>query len=150
MFVCNPQADAIVQDQPNVSKLKGIENLTEIDISLTKAFRKLDPSEKSPKRICIEILSDVLLQHHAINTRRWLSALLPTLKSKGFTILAVVDPSMHPVEEMQAVLGVFDGEIRVTEKETTEGIKQTLRVRKLVNQKYQENEILLSKEKLEE
>ena len=86
LFVCNPQADAIVQDQTNMFKLKGIENLTDIDIALTKAFRRLNPTEKGAKRICIEIVSDVLLQHHAINTRRWLSALLPTLKSKGFTI----------------------------------------------------------------
>jgi len=95
-------------------------------------------------------VSDLLLQHNAVNTRRWLSAILPTLKSKGFTILAVVDSLVHSPEELQAVLGVFDGEIRVSEKETPDGIRQTLRVRKLVNQRYQENEVLLTKEKLEE
>jgi len=146
-FICNPQADEIVQNAPNIFKLKGLENLTEIDIALTKAFRMLNPSTTT-RRICIDIVSDVLLQHHAVNTRRWLSALLPTLKSKGFTVLAVVDPQMHPVEELQAVLGVFDGEIRVTEKETPEGIRQTLRVRKLFNQKYLEKEIHLSKESI--
>lgn len=36
--------------------------------------------------------------------------LLATLKSKGFTILAAIDPQMHPPEELQVVLGVFDGE----------------------------------------
>jgi len=146
-FICNPQADEMVQNAPNIFKLKGLENLTEIDIALTKAFRMLSPSTTT-RRICIDIVSDVLLQHHAVNTRRWLSALLPTLKSKGFTILAVVDPQMHPAEELQAVLGVFDGEIRVTEKETPEGIRQTLRVRKLFNQKYLEKEIDLTKESL--
>jgi KaiC/GvpD/RAD55 family RecA-like ATPase/tetratricopeptide (TPR) repeat protein len=148
LFVCNPQADAMIQSLPNVYKLKGVENLTDIDIALTKAFRRLKPSAKEAKRICLEIVSDVLLQHHAINTRRWLSALLPTLKSKGFTILAVVDPQMHPSEELQAIIGVFDGEIRVSEKEIHEGIKQTLRVRKLINQKYSDKEIVLSKEAL--
>ncbi len=118
LFVCNPQADTMIQNAPNVFKLKGVENLTDIDIALTKAFRTLNPSATGPKRICIEIVSDVLLQHHTVNTRRWLSALLPTLKSKGFTILAVIDPQMHPPEELQAIVGIFDGEIRVTEKET--------------------------------
>ena len=146
LFFCNPQADAMIQDQPNVFKLNGIENLTDIDIALTKAFRTLKPSAVGTKRICLEIVSDVLLQHHAINTRRWLSALLPTLKLKGFTILAVVDPSMHPSEELQAVLGLFDGEIRVTEKETPEGAKQTLKIRKLINQRYSDVEIFLNKE----
>jgi tetratricopeptide (TPR) repeat protein/KaiC/GvpD/RAD55 family RecA-like ATPase len=148
LFVCNHQAEAMFQTLPNVFKLKNVENLTDIDIALTKAFRMLKSAETGPKRICIEILSDVLLQHHAVNTRRWLSALLPTLKLKGFTILAVVDPSMHPSDELQAILGVFDGEIRVTEKETPGGTKQTLKIRKLINQKYLDNEVVLRKEKL--
>jgi len=139
----------MIQNLPNVFKLKGVENLTEIDIALTKAFRTLDPSSQTgPKRICIEIISDALLQHHAVATRRWLSALLPTLKSKGFTTLAVIDPQMHPPEEVQAILGVFEGEIRVSEKETPEGTKQMLKIRKLHNQKYLENEIVLTKKSL--
>ena len=147
LFLCNPQADSMIQNLPYVYKLKGVENLTDIDIALTKAFRALDPSPVSPRRICIDVVSDVLLQHHAVNTRRWLSALLPTLKSKGFTILAVIDPMMHPAEELQAVLGVFDGEIRISEKETPEGTKQVIKVRKLLNQKYLDKEIILNKEK---
>ena len=148
LFVCNPQAGAMIQDLRNVFKLKGVENLTDIDIALTRAFRTLNPSAVGVKRICIEIVSDALLQHHAVTTRRWLSALLPTLKSKGFTTLAVFDPHMHLPEEVQAILGLFDGEIRVSEKETPEGIKHTLRIRKLINQKYQENEVTLTKESL--
>ena len=150
LVVCNPQADTIIKDSPNVSKLKGVENLTDIDIALAKAFRTLDPSPIGSRRICIDIVSDALLQHHAVNTRRWLSALLPTLKSKGFTILAVIDPTMHPPEELQSIVGIFDGEIRVVEKEISEGIRQTLRVRKLLNQKYLEKEIVLTKEMLSE
>jgi KaiC/GvpD/RAD55 family RecA-like ATPase len=147
LFVCNPQANAMVQDQPNVFKLKGVENLTEIDITLTKAFRTLNPSAKEVKRICLEIVSDVLLQHHAINTRRWLSALLPTLKSKGFTILAVIDPQMHPPEETQAVIGLFDGEISIFEKETPKGSARFLKVKRLSNQKYLKDETPLIEKK---
>jgi KaiC/GvpD/RAD55 family RecA-like ATPase/tetratricopeptide (TPR) repeat protein len=143
LFVCNPQADAIVQDQTNIFKLKGLENLTDIDIALTKAFSKLNPTEKRAKRICIEVVSDILLQHHAINTRRWLSALLPKLKSKGFTVLAVVDTGMHPAEELQAVLGLFDGEISIQEKETPNGSAKFLRIKRLSNQKYSKEEIEL-------
>ena len=146
LLVCNPQADAVVQDLPNVVKLKGVENLTDIDIALTKAFRTLNPTEKGTKRICIEIVSDVLLQQHTINTRRWLGALLPTLKSKGFTILAVVDPQMHPAEELQAVLGLFDGEISIREKETPKGTASYLKVKKMTGQKYLKDETLLTEE----
>jgi tetratricopeptide (TPR) repeat protein/KaiC/GvpD/RAD55 family RecA-like ATPase len=148
LFLCSLQADAMIQNLPNVFKLKGAENLTDIDIALTKAFRALDPSAKDSKRICIEVVSDALLQHHVVNTRRWLGALLPTLKSKGFTVLAVVDPRVHAPEELQAVLGVFDGEIRITEQETPEGTKQVLKVKRLINQKYSEKEVILNKDKL--
>ena len=146
LFLCNPRADAIVQNLPNVSKLKGVENLTEIDIALTKAVRTLNPTETGPKRACIEIISDVLLQHHAVTTRKWLTALLPDLKSKGFTILAVIDPQMHPSEETQAILGLFDGEISIYEKETPKGSARFLKVKRLSNQKYLKDEIRLTEE----
>ena len=106
-------------------KLKGVENLTEIDIALTKAFRTLNPSAVSPRRACIEIVSDVLLQQHAVVTRKWLSGLLSDLKAKGFTTLAVIDPQMHPAEESRAVISLFDGEIAVTEKETAKGLRKS-------------------------
>ena len=80
LFVCNLQADSMIQSAENVFKLKGVENLTEIDIALTKAFRTLEPSAKCTRRICVDIVSDVLLQHHALNTRKWLRALLPTTR----------------------------------------------------------------------
>jgi KaiC/GvpD/RAD55 family RecA-like ATPase len=150
LFICNPRADTMMQSLPNVVKLKGVENLTEIDIALTKAFRTLNPSSVTPRRACIEIVSDVLLQHHAVVTRKWLSGLLPDLKAKGFTTLAVIDPQMHPQEEAQAITGLFEGEIRVYEKETANGAEKVLRIRKLDNQKYSKNELILTTEKLGE
>ena len=139
----------MVKNLPNVFKLKGVECLTDIDIALVKAFRMLDASQSGPKRACVEITSDVLLQHHAVVTRKWLSALLPDLKSKGFTTLAVVNPHMHPQEEVQAILGLFEGEIRVSEKETDKGPEKILRIKRLYNQRYLENDLVLIREKLE-
>ena len=148
LFVCNPQADTVIQSASNVFKMKGVENLTEIEIALTKVMRSLNPANLRQKRACIEIVSDVLLQHHALITRKWLSGILTALKSKGFTTLAVLNPQMHPPEEAQAIIGLFDGEIRVSEKETKDGIEKTLRIRKLYNQEYQENELILNKERI--
>ncbi len=147
LFNCSAQPDPKAQNAPNIYKLKGVENLTEIDIALTKAFRTLNQTQRN-KRAILEMTSDVLLQHHAITTRRWLSSLLPTLKLKGFTILAVINPQMHPPEEVQAILSLFEGEIRITEKETTTGSEKTIRVAKLYNQKYLNQEITLTKEQL--
>ena len=111
---------------------------------MVKAFRTLKPSLIDPRRVCIEIVSDVLLQHRAVTTRRWLSALLPTLKLKGFTVLAVIDPDMHPAEERQAVLGLFDGEISIYAKETTKGTATFLKIKKMTGQKYLKDEMPLT------
>jgi len=145
LFVCNPQADAIVKDLPNIFKLKGVENLTDISIALTTAIRKLDPSLKVARRACISLISDVLLQHRAVQTRRWLAALVPELQSEGFTTLAVIDPEMHPPQEARAVLDLFEGEISIYEKETEKGLGKYLKIKKMANQKYLENELLLTK-----
>jgi TolB-like protein/KaiC/GvpD/RAD55 family RecA-like ATPase/tetratricopeptide (TPR) repeat protein len=144
IFVCNPQADAIVKDAPNVAKLKGVENLTDVSMALTSAIRKLDPSLKAPRRICLGIVSDVLLQHHAVHTRRWLTSLLAELKSTGFTTLAVIDPQMHTSEELHAILGLFDGDISIYEKETDNGLREYLRIKKMGNSKYLEDELQLA------
>jgi tetratricopeptide (TPR) repeat protein/KaiC/GvpD/RAD55 family RecA-like ATPase len=146
LFICNPQADAIVKSAPNVVKLKGVENLTDISMALTSAIRKLDPSLKGPRRACIGLVSDVLLQHHAVQTRRWLTGLIPELQSEGFTTLAVIDPEIHPPEEVRAISGLFEGEVSLYEKETEKGLERFLKIKKMSNQKYLENELLLKKE----
>jgi KaiC/GvpD/RAD55 family RecA-like ATPase len=148
LFLCNPHADSIVREAPNVFKLKGVENLTDISIALTSTIRKLDPSLKGPRRICIDLVSDVLLQHHAVQTRRWLTALMTELKSTGFTTLAVIDPRMHPSEELYAILGLFEGEISIYEKETEKGPGKYLKIQKMSNYKYLENELPLKQEQL--
>jgi tetratricopeptide (TPR) repeat protein/KaiC/GvpD/RAD55 family RecA-like ATPase len=139
-FICNPQADAIIKSQPNVFKLKGVGNLTDISIALASTIHKLEVTQKQPRRICIEIISDVLLQHHAVQTRRWLTALMTELKSAGFTTLATMNPQMHPQQELQAILDLFEGEINIYEK----GPKRYLKIKKMSNHRYLKNGLLLS------
>jgi len=150
LFICNPQAEAIIESSPNVSILKGVENLTDINIALTSTFRKLEGVTKSPKRACINIISDVLLQHRAVQTRRWLTGLLPELKSKNFTTLMVMNPQMHSPEEVQAILGLFEGEMNIYEREGEREMRKYLRIKKMFNQRYVENEMLLRKERLQD
>jgi len=90
LFFCSSQVSVALQSLPNVVKLNGVENLTEFDVAIAKGFRTLDASAARPRRICLEVVSDVLLQHHANITRKWLSGLLASLKSKGFTTLAKI------------------------------------------------------------
>ncbi len=144
LFVCNSQADAIVKtSSPNIFKVNGVESLTNISIALTSAIRKLDPSLKGNKRICIDLVSDVLLQHHSVQTRKWLTELTAQLKSTNFTTLAVIDPQMHPSEELHALLGLFEGEIDICDRQTEKGIERFLKIKRMSNQKYIKNETLL-------
>jgi KaiC/GvpD/RAD55 family RecA-like ATPase len=145
LFICNPQADEIMKNQANVFRLKGVENLTELNIALISALRKLSTPIKAPGRCCIQIVSDVILQHKALQTRRWLTGLLTELRSKGFIILAVMDPEMHSLQEVRAVLDLFDGEIDIYEKRDDSHIHRFLRVRRMTDQEYLESELPLSK-----
>jgi uncharacterized repeat protein (TIGR01451 family) len=149
LLICNPQADSMIKSLPNMSKLKGVENLTDISIALALAFRRLDKSLKGPRRACVEIISDVLLQHHAVHSRRWLSGVIPELGLQGFTTLAVLDPEMHPDREVRAILDLFEGEINIYEKETEKGLEKFLKIKRMYNQRYLESELHLKKEKLE-
>ena len=148
LFICNPEADVVMQASPNIVKLRGVENLTEIDIALTSAFRELAKSRKRSRRACIEILSDVLLQHHAVSTRRWLTALLPKFRANGFTTLATMNPHMHSSQEVQAILDLFQGEIHVYKRKTEKGLRHFLRIEKMHNQRYMEKELTLKKERM--
>jgi KaiC/GvpD/RAD55 family RecA-like ATPase len=144
LFICNPQAESTLKALPNVVRIRGVANLTDVNIPLVSALRRLDPPNGKPRRICIEILSDVLLQHQAVQTRRWLIGLTAELKSKGFTTLAVLNTQMHPVEEAQAILDLFDGEMEVYEKEN----RKSLRIKKMYEQDYLEDDLPLRKNKL--
>lgn len=143
LFVCNPKADMIVGESPNVVKLNGAENLNEISIALTSELNRLPKETNDERRACIELVSDVLLQHHAIQTRRWLTALIPELKTNNFTLLAVVDPHMHTREEVEAITGLFDGEIVIHRKENESKVETSLRIARMTDQEYSKNVIRL-------
>jgi uncharacterized repeat protein (TIGR01451 family) len=149
LFICNPQADKSMESLPNVFRINGVENLTEINIALAKAFRAAGLLQKGRKRACIGLVSDVLLQHHAVQTRRWLISLITDFKSKGFTTLMTMNPQMHSLQEVQAILDLFDGEISICERETEKGLQKFLKVKKMSNQQYLGCELPLRRERLE-
>jgi len=110
-------------------------------------LENLGKAKQEEGRFCLEILSDVLLEHGAVQTRKWLSRLIPELRSKGFTTLAVVNPQMHTSEQLHAILDLFDGEIVIYEKGDREYAKY-LRIRKMHRERYLETELVLKKNRL--
>lgn len=149
LFLCNQLAEECNLDLPNVFCLSGVGALSNIDIALTKSFRLLGDHETGSKRICIDLISDILLHHEAVNTRKWVNGIISELKSNGFTVLCVINSLMHTQDQVQAILGLFDGEIRLDEKETKNGIETFLRIRRMRNHKYSREEIKVTPESLE-
>jgi hypothetical protein len=142
LFLCNPKPKVEVPDLPNVFKLQGKTDLNNLGIALTKAYRSVDQSVTS-KRICIEILSEVLEDYGSNTTRKWISDLITNYGAKGFTLLAVMYPEMHQSEESKAVLSLFDGEISIIQSDDPLDCKKSILVKKLRNQDYIKNPICL-------
>jgi hypothetical protein len=122
--------------------LEGKADITNLGIALTKAIRGIDQSLTN-KRICVEILSDVLVKHGVNTTREWLSGLITNLGAKGFTILAAIDPSMHSTEHANGAINLFDGEISIIQSDDPLDCKKSILVKKLRNQDYIKNPICL-------
>ncbi len=147
-LVCNPQGQETFENNPHIFKVNGVENLTELNITFESAFEALDSVNTRKGRVCLEIISDVLLQHRATQTRKWLSGLLPQLKSKGLTTLATLNPMMHSSEELHSIIGLFDGEVDIYSNTPKNGFEKQLRVKRLHNQRYLESEVPLKKTRL--
>jgi KaiC/GvpD/RAD55 family RecA-like ATPase len=147
LFLCNPKPKVEVPDSPNVYRLQDKTDLTNISIALTKAIRSIDQNSEKPKRICVEILSDILISHGPNITRKWISGLITNFGAKGFTMLAVMNPAMHPSDQATAVIDLFDGEINIIESSDPLDCRKSILVKKLRNQDYLKNPICLTNPK---
>jgi len=102
-----------------------------------------------PRRVVLDIVSDVLLSNQSINTRKWLRETIAKFKHGNFTIVAIMNPYMHSKEEIQALLDIFDGQIELYEKETSSSITQIfMRVKRMNNTEYSNREVSFSSEEL--
>jgi hypothetical protein len=55
---------------------------------------------------------------------------------------------MHSSQEVQAILDLFQGEIHVYNKKTEKGLRHFLRIERMYNWRYLEDELPLKKEKI--
>jgi tetratricopeptide (TPR) repeat protein/KaiC/GvpD/RAD55 family RecA-like ATPase len=143
LFLCNPKPKVDVPDLPNVSKLRSKTDINNLNMALARESRNLQ-IQQSPKRLCVEIVSDVLLEYGSKTTRKWLAELITELASKGFTLLAVINPKMHAPDQTGAILDLFDGEISITQTDDPLECKKQIQVKKLRGQDYIKNPICLT------
>ena len=60
-----------------------------------------------------------------------------------------MDPEMHPSQEVRAVLDLFEGQVDLYEKETERGSQKFLKIKKMANQRYLKDELLLKEENMQ-
>jgi len=146
-YVLSPQADKITTDSGNVFKIAGVQNLIDVNIDFTKVMETL-PKVTSTRIIIIDLLSDVLLEHKALTTRKWLDDFISKRKSEGFTVLGILNPLISAKQESQAIIDLFDGVIEIYEKELGGRARRFLIVKKMYGRRYIETELMLDKDKL--
>jgi len=146
-IVFSPQAEKITSADGNVHKIQGLQNLSDLNISFTKAVETL-PKTIPGKLIIIDLLSDILLEHKALMTRKWLDGFIGKRKTEGFTIIGVLNPLISTQQDTQTIMDLFDGIIEIYERELKERARRFLIVKKMYGRKYVDTELMLDKDKL--
>ncbi len=146
-YVLTTQADNIVPRPNNLYKISNVMNLNDLNISSSDALGAT-PNPSKRKILIIDLLSDVLLEHKALTTRKWLDDFIARRKSEGFTILATLNPLISSSQESQTIIDLFDGVIDIYEKESQGRSRRFLIVKKMHGRKYEETELILDKDKL--
>mgnify|MGYP001151340919 CR=1 FL=1 len=141
-----PHADRLAA--PNVYGLPRVENLSDFNIVLSKTITDRGLEKAPDKMLILDIVSEVLLQHKSLTTRKWLADFVDKRKAQGFTILATLNPLITSREEAHTVIDFFDGIIEIYERELKERSRRFLIVKKMYGRRYVETELLLDKEKL--
>ncbi len=108
----------------SVLAAKGLDNLTELSLDISEALNRVQP-----KRVAIDVISDILLRHGALQTRKWLSERLSRFRAKEITTIAVVNPGMHSQAEITAIVDLFDGNFEILEKEVNDLTSKVLRIK---------------------
>jgi len=142
-----PEAHGVASSERNLFEIPGVGNLVEFNILLNKGLSD-HASEGKVMVIVMDLLSDLLLRHKGVITRKWLGEFVAKRKAQGFTTICTLNPTIAPKEETDRILDLFDGIIEIYEKESEGGRNQYLMIRKMYGQDYSRTELLLDRSKL--
>jgi KaiC/GvpD/RAD55 family RecA-like ATPase len=142
-LICNPQAAPKEARLQNVHILKSLDSLTEINLAVSRILEEMEKSGRQ-NAACIDIVSDVLLQHGAVATRQWLLDFISRMKSKSVTMFAIVNSQMHSNEDLESVVGLFDGQISLWEETRAGTAQKLIRVRRMYRESYSDEVLLFA------
>lgn len=148
VVVCN--GSEAVPGVRNVVQTPGCNDLCSVNIAVSSILRRAESHlfDRQPRKLVIDMISDVLLSRRAVTTSRWLWDLIVRMKARGFTILGVFNPKMHPQEDAQAILELFDGHISIEQRESDGGSRRLARVRKMYACAYDRSYVELDRDDL--
>ena len=144
VLVANPRAPAS-QDKTIIPVPTGVQNLTSLNIELVKVIKD---HAGSGARIILDVMSEMLLSHKLLTTRKWAGDILPRLEGWSFTTLGVFNPGLHTPEDVQGLVELFNGYVEIFEKDYAGKARRLIAVRKMANVQYNENELLIDKQQL--
>ena len=144
VLVANSRADSM--SGKNIVPIStGIQNLTTLNIELVKSVRG---AGTSGGRVCLDVLSDILLTHKALTTRKWVTDLVPRLDEWGFTAIGTFNPVLHAAEESKGLPDLFKGYLEIFDRDFAGKMRKVIVVRKMTDLQFNESELILDKETL--
>jgi len=142
-----PEAHRVASGDQNLYEIPGVGNLVEFNIVLNKGLNE-KVKEGKQRVIVMDLLSDLLLRHKGVMTRKWLGEFIGKRKAQGFTTICILNPNVSSKEEIGRITDLFDGIIEIYEKQVEGGMNQYLVIRKMYGQDYSRTELLLDRSKL--
>ena len=148
VVVCNSSES--VPEMRNVVQTPTCDDLCSVNIAISSLLQRAEPhlTDRCPRKLVVELISDVLMSRGAATTRNWLLDMIARIKARRFTVLGVLNPRMHPPEEAQAIFELFDGHISMEEREADAGTRKLAQIRKMYACGYDPHDVELDREDL--
>lgn len=146
VLLANPRS-TVIKESNIIPVSTGVQNLTALNIELVRVVKNY---AGVGSRICIDVLTDVLLNQKLLTTRKWVTDLLPRLQEWDFTVLGAFNPSLHSKEDVEGLTDIFNGYLEVSDKELEGTTRKVIIARKMLQLKYADKELLLRKESIEQ
>jgi len=141
------KVEGLRAERPQIHVTDRIDNLNGISIDLMALLQSQATAGKS-KRLCLDLIDDLLLVHKSTMARRWLTTILTRVKALGYTVIATLNPQMHSPTDAQAILDLFDGHIQLEEKVLEGKTRMVLRVQKMFRWRIVDSEAVLDRNRL--
>lgn len=146
-IICNPQVRQSDLETPHTYGVRSLDNLTEINLTVIKALEEMEKTLQQ-KVACVDLVSDILLQHGSAATRQWLLDFTSRMKPKSVTMLATINSQMHPREDLESLLGLFDGQLDLWEEKTEGVTKKFIKIKRMYREPYIDETLPIAKSDL--